>query len=71
MKGILDFFRGMQRPLVVGGVTVVVLGLVAILVLRFGDSSMAEKAFDAVLIAFALITGYLFGERNAKKNNGQ
>lgn len=67
MTEILTFIRGLQRPFVVVFVVLVALGIVAFLVGKFGNVTMAEQALDAILIAFALIAGYLFGERKATK----
>ena len=68
MKEILDFIRGLQRPFVVVCIVLVVIGIVSFLVAQFGNVDMADKTLSTVLVAMALIIGYLFGERKAGKS---
>lgn len=64
-KGVLEFLRGIQRPVVITAV-LVMMGFMIYVAAKFIDSETAKAIIFSITGAFGIVIGFLFGERSQK-----
>ncbi len=63
----IEIIRALVRPYIGFASVTVILVMMAILVLKFGDAELAKQFATFILATGATVVGFYFGERAAKK----
>lgn len=69
MDKLLNFIRGIVRPVVILASVATILALAVKLISQFGDAAMARDVLLVVLTLGTSVTSYLFAERNRSSRN--